>query len=148
MPGTVSPFPGRSSRGVFCRRRLIGLSRRGIALAVLASLFVYLIACTMAAVGLPGRASDAVEAPAHHIHPESAPEQAECCGFLQDASMSARQKNLLPSLFGVTAPFFLICCFRLGPSVRPGAARPPADPPGPAGHPRLGSALQPRAPPR
>ncbi len=42
MPGTVSPFPGRSSRGVFCRRRLIGFGRRGIALAVLASLFVYL----------------------------------------------------------------------------------------------------------
>lgn len=126
----------------------MGLSRRGIALAVLASLLVYLITCTIVAVGLPGTVSDAVETPAHHVHPESAPEHVECCGILQETSVSARHKNLLPSLFLVVVPFFLIRCFRFKPSVRLGITRPPADTAGPPGRRHLESTLRPRAPPR
>ena len=140
MPGTVSPFPGRSSRSVFYGRRLIGLSRRGIALAVVASLLVYLIACTIVAIDFPGAASEAAETSVHHVHPEGAPEQVECCSILQETSMSARHKNLLP--------FFLVCCFRFKPSARLGLARPPADTAGPPGRPHLASTLRPRAPPR
>lgn len=137
-----------SHPGVFSRRRLLGVSRRGIAVMVLASLLAYLITCVTAAVWLPAPVPDVAGASAHHGHPQDAPEQVDCCTSMQDASLSARQKCILPSLFGIAVPFSLMGCFSPPSAFRLSHARPPTDPPWIHSRLHLDSTLRPRAPPR